>query len=107
MRYCPRCHLLQLGYAVEPAILFPTDYPYTSGTTRILRNNFADLYRPTREVVGLDGDDLIVDIGSDDGTLLSYFHARGHRVYGIEPSLTGALAQARGTRTPLSFFDAE
>ena len=43
--YCPRCELVQLGLVVDPAILFPPDYPYTSGTTRILHENFADLAR--------------------------------------------------------------
>src|SRR4051794_29856506 len=40
---CRRCQLVQLGLIVDPAILFPPSYPYTSGTTRILRDNFAQL----------------------------------------------------------------
>src|SRR5438876_6272310 len=36
---CPRCELVQLGLVVDPAILFPPEYPYTSGTTRVLREN--------------------------------------------------------------------
>ena len=42
---CPRCQLVQLGLIVDPKILFPPEYPYTSGTTKILRENFADLYQ--------------------------------------------------------------
>lgn len=106
MRYCPRCHLVQLGYAVDPAILFPPDYPYTSGTTRILRENFAELYRESSHLLGLKKEDLVVDIGSNDGTLLSNF-AAGHRVAGIEPSLTGKLAEARQIPTLMSFFHRE
>src|SRR5690349_7542490 len=41
--YCPRCELVQLGLTVDPEIIFPPSYPYTSGTTRILRDNFAAL----------------------------------------------------------------
>src|ERR1044071_1849819 len=37
------CSLVQLGLIVDPRILFPPTYPYTSGTTRILRENFAEL----------------------------------------------------------------
>jgi len=40
---CSRCQLVQLGLIVDPAILFPPEYPYTSGTTKILRDNFAEL----------------------------------------------------------------
>jgi len=107
MLYCPECHLVQLGYAVDPKILFPPEYPYTSGTTRILRENFADLYQEVRSLVGLSSDDLIVDIGSNDGTLLSNFAQGGHRVVGIEPSLTAKLAEERGIPTLMTFFTQE
>jgi hypothetical protein len=102
---CPDCHLAQLGYAVEPAVLFPPDYPYTSGSTRVLRENFSDLYEETRVRIGLGADDLVVDIGSNDGTLLSNFYDGGHRVVGIEPTDTGALARERGIPTLQAFFD--
>jgi C-methyltransferase C-terminal domain/Methyltransferase domain/Putative zinc binding domain len=104
MLYCPRCHLVQLGYAVDPTILFPPEYPYTSGTTRILRENFANLYREVRGLVELSPASLIVDIGSNDGTLLSNFQQGGHRVAGIEPSLTAKIAEERGIPTRMSFF---
>jgi SAM-dependent methyltransferase len=103
--YCPACHLVQLGYAVDPRLLFPPEYPYTSGTTRVLRENFADLHREVRDRVGLGRGDLVVDIGSNDGTLLGNFRDAGHRVLGIEPSLTAELAAGRGIPTLMTFFD--
>jgi hypothetical protein len=104
---CPRCRLVQIGLVVDPAILFPPGYPYTSGTTKILRDNFAELYRETRGFLPLGSDDLAIDIGSNDGTLLSNFLDGGHRVYGIEPTLVGNLARERGISTLISFFTAE
>src|SRR6185369_1999140 len=50
---CRRCQLVQLGLIVDPAILFPPEYPYTSGTTRILRENFAELQRESTAILGL------------------------------------------------------
>ena len=38
--YCPTCNLAQLGLIVDPKILFPSEYPYTSSTTKVLRDNF-------------------------------------------------------------------
>ena len=73
---CPTCHLAQLGFAVDPAMLFPPGYPYTSGSTRILRDNFAELYREVTSRSASTPDDLVVDIGSNDGTLLANFHER-------------------------------
>jgi hypothetical protein len=105
MLYCPKCHLVQLGYAVDPQILFPPEYPYTSGTTKILRDNFAQLYQEVMKLIGLEKDDLIVDVGSNDGTLLSNF--KNHRVAGIEPSLTAKLAEERGIPTVMEYFNAE
>jgi hypothetical protein len=99
---CRNCQLVQLGLVVDPAILFPPEYPYSSGTTRILRENFAELYVDSRRVRALAPTDLVVDVGSNDGTLLSNFTA--HRVIGIEPSDMGKLAASRGIRTHIAYF---
>ncbi|HLW23011.1 MAG TPA: class I SAM-dependent methyltransferase [Steroidobacteraceae bacterium] len=101
--YCRNCELVQLGLSIDPKVLFPPSYPYTSGTTRILRDNFAALYRESREIAGLGPNDLIVDIGSNDGTLLSNFAAQ-HRVLGIEPTDVGAIASGRGIPTLRRYF---
>jgi len=105
--YCPRCELVQLGLIVDPQILFPPEYPYTSGTTRILRDNFAEMYREVCEKFRLGPQDLAVDIGSNDGTLLSNFKNGGHRVRGIEPSQVGNLANERGIPTWIAFLGAD
>lgn len=105
--YCPRCQLVQLGLIVDPAVLFPPEYPYTSGTTKILRDNFAELYEDCRTIITLGPDDLIVDIGSNDGTLLSNFKKGGHRVKGIEPTLMANLANERDVPTLMAFFGPE
>jgi hypothetical protein len=102
---CGRCKLAQLGLVVDPAILFPPSYPYTSGTTKILRDNFAQLYTEVAELYPVAPTDLVVDIGSNDGTLLSNFHSHGIRVHGIEPTNAGKLANERGIRTLISFFN--
>lgn len=102
---CLRCGLVQLGLVVDPRILFPPEYPYTSGTTRILRENFAELAAEVTTLIDLRPSDLVMDIGSNDGTLLSNF-ARDHRVQGIEPTNTARLAIARGIPTLQTFFDA-
>ena len=101
---CEDCSLVQIGTEVRPDVLFPPTYPYRSGTTRILRENFADLCGEATPIVGLGADDLVVDIGSNDGTLLSNFHQAGNKVLGIEPSGAGDVANAKGIRTWIGFF---
>jgi len=100
---CRNCHLVQLGLIVNPQVLFPPEYPYTSSTTNILRENFAELYRECQTVIELDGNDLVVDIGSNDGNLLSNFKDR-HRVLGITPDEIGKLAIARGIPTIIDYL---
>ncbi len=103
--FCANCSLAQLGLAVDPKILFPPEYPYTSGTTRILRDNFSHLFEECRELFPLRPDDLIVDIGSNDGTLLSNFQKAGYRVHGVEPTLNAETAASRGIPTTMAFFN--
>ena len=102
--HCRQCELVQLGLAVDPVIIFPPEYPYTSGTTKLLRDNFADLQRESAGMLGLGSDDLAVDIGSNDGTLLSNFQRGGQRVLGIEPTDVGDIANSRGIPTVKRYF---
>src|SRR5947207_11584052 len=103
--FCKNCTLAQLGLIVDPAILFPPSYPYTSGTTKILRENFAELSREVDSLYQLKPDQLIIDIGSNDGTLLSNFQKNGVRVFGIEPTNAANLAIGRGIPSMISFFN--
>jgi len=102
--YCPESKLVQLGLLVDPAVLFPSHYAYTSGTTRILVENFAELYQEVMRLYPINREDLVVDVGSNDGTLLSNFHSTGHRVFGIEPTDTCRIASDRGIETANTFF---
>ena len=101
--YCPDCHLVQLGLVVDPKVIFPFEYPYTSGTTKILRDNFAELYSETIKLINLEKRDLVIDIGSNDGTLLKNF--KNHcKVLGITPEQIGKLALKEGIPTIIEYF---
>jgi 2-polyprenyl-3-methyl-5-hydroxy-6-metoxy-1,4-benzoquinol methylase len=102
--YCDKSKLAQLGCIVDKKILFPYSYPYTSSTTKILRENFADLYKDINKVVYLNKRDLIIDIGSNDGNLLQNFKKK-HRVLGITPEKIGKLAIKKGIPTIIDYFN--
>ena len=101
--YCEKCHLVQLGLIVDAKILFPKEYPYTSSSTKILRENFAELYRECKTIVNLGKNDLVVDIGSNDGNLLSNFKDN-HKVLGVTPEEIGKIAIQKGIPTILDYF---
>lgn len=104
---CQDCSLVQIGYEVDPRILFPHTYPYLSGTTRILRDNFRDLAQEAKSYLGLSSSDLIVDVGANDGTLLTPFKEAGHKVLGIEPSQAADVAKKQGIEMVKDYFGLE
>ncbi|MFT6765277.1 MAG: hypothetical protein ACJAZS_000152 [Alteromonas naphthalenivorans] len=104
--FCKQCELVQLGLLVDPNILFPPEYPYTSSTTKILRDNFADLAQECNQLFTLKSEDLTIDIGSNDGNLLSNFKNKT-KVLGITPEEIGKLAIERGIPTVIDFFNKE
>jgi hypothetical protein len=105
--HCRNCDLVQLGIVIDPAVVFPPEYPYTTGNTKMLRDNFADLCREASSMLKLGPDDLVVDIGSNDGTLLSNFKMVGHRVLGIEPTDVGYIANRNDIPTIKRYFGVE
>jgi hypothetical protein len=102
--YCGNCGLVQLGLAVDPVIIFPPEYPYTSGMTKLLRDNFAELYAESSTMLSFGKDDFIIDIGSNDGTLISNFQGGGHRILGIEPTDVSKIANDRCIPTLQRYF---
>ena len=101
--YCDKSKLAQLGCIVNKEILFPYSYPYTSSTTKILRENFKDLYKETKKIINIKKSDLVIDIGSNDGNLLSNFKNE-HKVLGVTPEKIGKLAIKKGIPTIIDYF---
>ena len=102
--YSPTSKLVQINNIVKKEILFPKSYAYTSSTTKILRENFQELYQECRKFVKISKNDLVIDIGSNDGNLLSNFKDN-HRVLGVTPEKVGLLAIKKGIPTLLRYFD--
>ena len=101
--YSKSSNLFQIDNVVEKEILFPKTYPYTSSTTKILRNNFSSLFKEVKKVIDLKPKDLVVDIGSNDGNLLRQF--KNVRVLGVTPEDIGKKAIKSGIPTILSYFN--
>lgn len=102
---CQNCQLVQISHIVDPEIIFPPNYAYTSRTTKILRENFSNLADEVSKKSILTKNDLVVDVGSNDGTLLSNFSQ--YRVQGVEPTNVAAHANGAGIPTIQKFFNIE
>lgn len=101
--FCEDCCLVQLGYAVNPEILFK-EYHYNTGTNESLKMNFKALVDLAVKKFKLDNNHLAVDIGSNDGTLLSYYKEYGVKILGIDPSSVADIAIKNGIPTIKDFF---
>jgi len=105
--FCEDCGHVQLLDVVDPRILFE-NYVYVSGTSPVFVRHFEsyagavlDRFRPAPG-------GLVVDIGSNDGTLLEFFRKRGMKVLGVDPARDiASAATARGIETRPDFFTPE
>jgi len=103
---CKGCGLVQILEELSGDSVFPESYPYLSGTTRILRENFKEQYIEIQTFMGLTDDDLVVDIGSNDGTLLSNYKSTS-RVLGVEPTSAADVALSQEIPTLKKFFSGD
>lgn len=105
--FCHRCAHVQLMERVPPAAMF-TDYLYLSSASDTLKAHLDDLSDIVTRRYALGPSDLVIDIGCNDGTLLSGFRRHGVRTLGVDPAANlAALANGRGVERYVGFFNGE
>lgn len=101
---CAECGHVQLPVIVDPGRLF-SNYVYVSGTSPSFIDHFRRYAQEAIASYALKPGDLVVDIGSNDGTLLRFFKDAGMRVLGVDPAeAIAAQATANGIETLPHFF---
>lgn len=101
---CQDCQFVQLDYVVSPDVLYDSDYLYESSITKTADKHWTEFVDYV-----ITGTNItrgrVLDIGSNDGTLLSKFQARGFDVQGIDPckQITD-IANARNIPTINALF---
>jgi hypothetical protein len=102
---CPESGLAQLDYVVDGREIYPPSYPYRSGISKPL----ADYQRAFAfGVVEKFGRGFVVDVGSNDGTLLTGFQRNGCSVLGVEPTDVAHIArEENAVETVQEFFTEE
>lgn len=104
-KVCQDCSLAQIDYVVAPEELFFPDYPYRSGITQTLVDKLSKTAVSTLSRFDISNEDLVVDIGSNDGTVLKAFQERGKRVLGVEATNIAKIANEHGIETIQAFFN--
>jgi len=101
---CRACSLVQLTGTIPPKLMFDT-YHYFSSYSSTMVDSMRVLAKRMTAERGLTGDDLVVEIASNDGYLLKHYLELGIPVLGIEPAQNvAAVAQESGVPTLTQYF---
>lgn len=104
---CRHCGLAQIVDVIDPEILYG-DYIYVTESSLGLADHFRNYAQSVIGRCGIKSGSLVIDIGSNDGTLLQSFRVLGMKVLGIEPAThIAAEANAKGIRTIDQFLTPE
>ncbi len=102
---CRACGHAQLLDIVDPQRLF-RHYVYVSGTSPVFVEHFRRYAAEALRWTGMPPESRVIEIGSNDGTLLRFFKDAGMRVLGIDPARAiAAEATRHGIETLPEFFD--
>jgi SAM-dependent methyltransferase len=103
---CNACHLVQIKEIVPPERMF-RNYLWVSGTSATLQQYAADFAARLAKKCPPQPGSFLVEIASNDGTLLSACRQHGFEVLGVDPSSVAKEANQNGIPTLNEFFGLE
>ena len=86
LMYCKKCTLLQLEHSAPQEIMYRRFYWYRSGVTKTMRIALKDIYKSILKLKILKKNDVVLDIGANDGELLKNFKKKNVITVGCEPA---------------------
>ena len=105
---CIDCSHFQLSFSVDPKLLYATNYTYLTSVGASFRDHlekFANTILQYTLNTKIIKEIKVLDIGSNDGTALSYFKKKGCNVLGVDPaSIPSGIANKNGIKTINDFF---
>lgn len=103
--FCNNCKTAHQQYQVPKKVLFPDTYHYRASLTKDVLNGMMDLADSCESILGRLANKKILDIGCNDGSLLSMFKGKGAITYGIEPTNAAAEARSKHHNVIQKYFD--
>jgi dTDP-4-dehydrorhamnose reductase/2-polyprenyl-3-methyl-5-hydroxy-6-metoxy-1,4-benzoquinol methylase len=104
LQVCRKCGLSQLTKVVHPDLMFK-NYLYVSSTTQTFQDHCVELAATAVATTDAKPGDLIIDVASNDGCLLSKFQDIGMNVLGVDPAENlAAEANSKGIRTLCTYW---
>lgn len=84
--WCPDSGLLQLNHSYNPTEIYGDNYGYRSGLNQSMVRHLEAKVRRLQAIVPLKPGDVVLDIGSNDATLLKAYQGNGLERIGIDPT---------------------
>lgn len=106
VHFCETCYLVQLLDVVSAEEIFG-DYLYLASTSKALKKHYAEVVGGVAERFALKAADVVVDIGCNDGILLSGYPVERLVRVGVEPSKVADYAEEAGFEVVRAFFGPE
>jgi SAM-dependent methyltransferase len=107
LHLCRECGNVQIEDVVNPDLLF-RQYTYSTTSSLGLVEHFRKYAADIAAATALPPRSLVVDVGSNDGSLLRAFQELGHRAVGVDPAVEIAnRATAAGVPTIPEYFTPE
>lgn len=107
VHFCSKCTLVQLGKTVDQEALFMprSGYHHIAALSSSFLKHLEVLASATVTRFGLKSNDLMVEIGSNDGALLEAFQEQGVRILGVDPTDVVKIATDKSLPTLSKFFN--
>ena len=93
---CNECTLIQIDHIVNQSEVYHLDYPYLPGITKTVDDEQKEFSNFLIERLSLKSKDLVVDFGSNDGSLLKHLKNQKVKVIGVEPTNIAKIANKNG-----------
>ena len=104
---CEQCTLIQIDHIVNQSEVYHLDYPYLPGITKTVDEEQKQFSNFLVDKLSLTANDLAVDFGSNDGSLLKHLKSKNIKVVGVEPTNIAKIANENGIVTYQNFFNEE
>uniref|UniRef100_A0A6C0IBQ1 GDP-mannose 4,6-dehydratase n=1 Tax=viral metagenome TaxID=1070528 RepID=A0A6C0IBQ1_9ZZZZ len=82
---CGACGLLQLQQTTASSELYEYEYGYRSGINNMMRTHLKEYQEQMMSIIDIQDGDVVIDIGSNDSTLLQYYPSTVRRI-GVDPT---------------------
>ena len=83
---CKNCSLLQLEHSFDTKEMYGDNYGYMSSLNQAMFEHLKNKVSKLKSKINLESNDVIIDIGSNDGTFLSFFDKK-FKLIGVDPTI--------------------